>query len=319
MASFLYVDGVYSINIHGNMVIVDEDHPNYVEIANCLETATEDELEVMTNVKQAKEAYVVRSGDGRATVADGVVMFDGEPVHNVITNRIQDHMRANVPFDNLLRFLENVEDNPSSTSREELYDFLENTGLPITEDGCFLAWKGVDSEFMDKWSGEYDNSPGKSPEMPRRNVDDNRDRGCSHGLHVGAPKYAKDYAGTGRVILVKVNPKDAVSVPKDSSCQKLRCCTYEVLREVESDYSLDGVAVCNHDGTEILDKRADEVLNKEHLDCTEPIEVHTYVWTPPWENVKVEPKTYGVKPEGGVQAGRRYHNRRDTSGCFAKK
>jgi hypothetical protein len=33
--------------------------------------------------------------------------------------------------------------------------------------------------------------------------------------------------------LVRFNPADAVSVPQDSECQKLRVCKYEILEEVE--------------------------------------------------------------------------------------
>jgi hypothetical protein len=37
--------------------------------------------------------------------------------------------------------------------------------------------------------------------------------------------------------LVRFNPRDAVSVPQDAECQKLRVCKYEVLEEIECDNS----------------------------------------------------------------------------------
>ena len=82
--------------------------------------------------------------------------------------------------------------------------------------------------------------------MPRNLVDEDKNRHCSSGLHVGAMGYVKRYgsirrkpeAGEGnRVVIVKVNPKDAVSVPQDENCQKLRVSSYEVIAEL-SDYDM---------------------------------------------------------------------------------
>jgi len=83
--------------------------------------------------------------------------------------------------------------NPSMTSRNELFLFLEAANLPITEDGCFLAYKAVTSDFKDKHSRKFDNSPGVTLEMPRRDVDDNREQTCSYGFHAAAYEYAKGF------------------------------------------------------------------------------------------------------------------------------
>ena len=56
--------------------------------------------------------------------------------------------------------------------------------------------------------------------------------GCYAGLHVGALDYVASYGSPDaedNIIIVKVNPRDAVSVPTDSSHQKLRTCRYEVV------------------------------------------------------------------------------------------
>ena len=49
------------------------------------------------------------------------------------------------------------------------------------------------NSFKDKWSGSFDNSVGSTVEVDRTNVDNNRNNGCSHGLHVGSLNYVKDY------------------------------------------------------------------------------------------------------------------------------
>lgn len=70
--------------------------------------------------------------------------------------------------------------------------------------------------------------------MARNLVDPNAAVGCSRGFHVGSLNYAdKHYhSGSGRIIIVEVDPKDAVSVPHESE-HKLRTCKYKVI----SDYT----------------------------------------------------------------------------------
>ena len=72
--------------------------------------------------------------------------------------------------------------------------------------------------------------------MQRRKVNDDCGVGCSDGLHCGALEYVEsyraEYAGD-RVVIVKVNPKDVVSVPTDCECQKVRTCEYQVIADYE--------------------------------------------------------------------------------------
>jgi hypothetical protein len=69
-------------------------------------------------------------------------------------------------------------------------------------------------------------------ETERRQVDDNTHAECSYGLHVGSHQYASGFRGAnGRLLIVKVNPRDVVSVPSDGAAQKIRTCRYEVVAE----------------------------------------------------------------------------------------
>jgi hypothetical protein len=123
-------------------------------------------------------------------------------------------------------------------SQKELYDFLEHEHLPITEDGHFLAYKAVRSDFKDKYRGVFDNSVGKVCQMQRAKVDDDRSRGCSDGLHAGALNYVASYGNLDagdKIVIVKINPKDVVSVPSDCNHEKLRTCRYEVVGEYEGE------------------------------------------------------------------------------------
>ena len=174
--------------------------------------------------------------DGKAEVVDGEVWMDGEQVHSTVSDRILEFMDDGLPFDNLLRFLERVAKNPSYKAQQELFGFLSNKNLPITEDGCFIAYKALNQDYTDIFSRRIDNHPGNTVKMKRSTVDDDRSRGCSKGLHVGAMDYVRSYGGpNSKVVLVKIDPANVVSVPDCSSCQKCRVCEYEVLRDYEGE------------------------------------------------------------------------------------
>jgi hypothetical protein len=68
--------------------------------------------------------------------------------------------------------------------------------------------------------------------MERRKVCDDAGIGCSYGFHAGSLEYAQGFGGgEKKIVIVKINPADVVSVPTDCECQKLRTCQYEVVDE----------------------------------------------------------------------------------------
>ena len=146
--------------------------------------------------------------------------------------------REGFNIDPMLNFLDNMNDNPSDKAIVELFDFMQNKHLPITDDGHFLAYKAVSPDFKDIYTGNIDNSVGNEVSIERSKVDSNRDKHCSAGLHVGAIDYVKSYGGIdldedndggNQIVICKVNPADVVSVPSDAKFQKLRTCRYEVV------------------------------------------------------------------------------------------
>jgi hypothetical protein len=101
--------------------------------------------------------------------------------------------------------------------------------MPLTPDGNFLAYKGVRSDFTDWHSGQFTNKVGDVNEMPRRNVCDNANIGCSDGFHAGSLDYARQYGNGGHLMVVEIDPADVVSVPLDCDQQKLRTSKYKVV------------------------------------------------------------------------------------------
>lgn len=225
---FIFVDGNLTVIVKNKAHQVLPDHTNYKMIMDALPSATEDELLNLLDVDKAVELY----SNGDVKVEGNKVLYQGEEVHGSISKRILEFMKNGLPFEPLVKFLENVMQNPSMQSQRELYDFLQHENLPITEDGHFLAYKAVRSDFKDKYRGVFDNSVGNVCEMQRAKVDDDRARGCSDGLHAGALSYVASYGSVeagDNIVIVKINPADVVSVPTDCNCQKLRTCRYEVV------------------------------------------------------------------------------------------
>ena len=225
---FMWVDGNLTVILKNKAHQVIPDHTNYKLILEALPTATEDELLELVDIEKAIATF----SQGQVSIVNGKVMFEGEEVHGSISKRIIEFMSKGLPFQPLVNFLENLMQNPSMQSQQELYDFLEHENLPVTEDGCFLAYKAVSKDFKDKWRGTFDNNVGQVCEMRRAKVDDNRGRGCSAGLHAGALNYVAEYGSVDagdNIVIVKINPEDVVSVPSDCNCEKLRTCKYEVV------------------------------------------------------------------------------------------
>jgi hypothetical protein len=231
---FMFVDGNLTVVLNNKSYQVLPDHINYKMILEALPTATSDELLEIVDVEKAVAAF----SDGLVEIKNGQVTYEGEVVHGSISKRILEFMSKGLPFQPLVIFLNNLMENPSMQSQKELYDFLEHEHLPITEDGHFLAYKAVRNDFMDKYRGVFDNHVGNVCEMTRSKVDDDRGRGCSNGLHAGALNYVAGYGSLesgDKIVIVKINPRDVVSVPSDCNFEKLRTCRYEVVGEYQGE------------------------------------------------------------------------------------
>lgn len=176
------------------------------------------------------EEYILGSG---LTLVNGRLRDQsGEELPEVLSERMMALKEEGFSVDRLVKFWENLKQNPSMRSREQLYSFLMQNGHPLTDDGCFIAYRGIKANFTDMHTGKMDNSPGKVVTMPREQVDDDPTRTCSRGLHVAAFEYAKNFGNI--TVEVKVNPRDVVAVPTDYNGQKMRTCQFEVIQVCEA-------------------------------------------------------------------------------------
>lgn len=187
---------------------------------------------------------------GTVSVTRNAVLFNGRPIDGVLVDRILWLLSEGFDIMPMVRFLENLYQNPADFARDELYLWLENSDLPITEDGCFLAYKNVNGDYTSIHDGRTKNNPGTVVQMPRQQVDPVRDRTCSRGLHFCSKSYLPHFSrgSNGRTVLLKINPADVVSIPSDYNNAKGRAWKYEVLHDVADPQATSWKAVVSVNG-----------------------------------------------------------------------
>jgi hypothetical protein len=226
----------YPFIIQGNNITVvignkphtiAKSHITYQKVVDAIKAGDWERVKDIIEPKQV----VLNYGKGNVSVQGETLYWRSKPMHNALATRMIAMLQDEFPIEPLVNFMENLMSNPSRQAVTELYGFLEKNNLPITPDGHFLAYKRVRANYMDCHTGTMDNSVGNIVEMERNEVDDNRNNTCSAGLHFCSESYLKSFGGD-RTVIVKINPRDVVSIPSDYNDAKGRACRYEVIGEV---------------------------------------------------------------------------------------
>ena len=231
MFPYQTTDKGVTVFIDGAPRMFAKSHSQFEAIVEAIHTGNMDLVRELTDIKQ----NVANRTLGRVQILDNTILVGDREVTGRLVDRIL-HMIAmsSQAVDGYIKFLDKMYDNLSKQTIDELYGFIESCDLPITEDGCFLAYKIVREDYTDCRTGTFDNSIGATPTMPRNEVDDRRDVLCSTGLHVCSYGYLGHYGSStnSRVMVVKVNPAHVVSVPTDYHNAKMRTEGYEVVSEI---------------------------------------------------------------------------------------
>ena len=263
----------------GSPVKVEKTSPEYHRLIKAFDLPAEKQDKAIVEILSEKKGKFKKDG---FSISPSKVKYKGQLLPEPLADKVRKIASEGLPVKLFAKFWENLTKNPSANSVRQLYDFLAYKELPITEDGYFLAYKGVN---QNGWSisgntkttvlqgdtdssGRIQNNVGDVIEVERWDVDDNRENQCSFGLHVGSLNYAKSFGY--KTLVVKINPKDVVSVPEDCSCQKCRVSLYEVIDSYESEITASvtdesGVAIqseSSQESTEVLD-RIQNYLNKK--------------------------------------------------------
>lgn len=232
MNSFIILQDGISLSLGMSPHTIDRSHPNYDRIVDALREDDWNTVEELINI--AKSLIAFGNGKIGIDVDNGVVLYAGEEIHGSLQVRILQMMEEGFSVEPLVNFLDNLMSNPSKRAVDELYGFLEHGKMPITEDGHFLAYKRVREDYTSVHDGKTSNAIGEVVKMDRNKVDDDKDRTCSHGLHFCSHEYLKSFSGA-KVVVLKINPRDVVSIPTDYNNTKGRACQYEVVGELSED------------------------------------------------------------------------------------
>lgn len=240
----------------------EQDRPeNYTKIITLLESpnlniveAGETLYDLMSPVakvrKHIESSYYLSDN---MSIEDGVIKFGEHELESALSSHMLSLLdEDNTPKDETLwksyvKFLDNLHQNVNEDIRSQLFKWIEyenaaGNGFGITEDGCIVGYKGCQGTVLlpesvhsgraivdgVEMQGRIPNKIGSVVTMPRSSVQYDPEVGCSTGLHVGTRDYAISWAPV--LLLVKVNPRDVVSVPYECSSQKMRVCEYTVLK-----------------------------------------------------------------------------------------
>ena len=237
----------------GETVIVAAADPAFPKVRDYLTTPHQDTdfatVRSMVNdlriPAKAALAQAIQAVDGDGNT-NPYRIIHGDPVDEVVLETAVRLTRDGDPADFTAfgAFLKRLERNPSAASRSQLFGWLKAGGFTITTEGLIVGYKSVLTNGLsahggrepvtvvhqdgnvDQVTGQVPYPVGSVVFMPRHYVDDDRQSGCSVGLHVGTFAYAETFSQQTLVVLV--DPADVVSVPADHGCAKMRVCRLRV-------------------------------------------------------------------------------------------
>ena len=169
----------------------DHTHPSYIGLVECVHSGDADEFISLLNTG----SHIENWSEGEFEFKDGFLYFEGEQVALQPTNRIVECLKQGFDAKPVLNFLTNLYDNVSERAVQESYNWSSHKGLPITEDGMMVGYKGVmasrqedtiegkngeikEGDLVDIYTGKtFRNNVGDKPSMKRRQVCDDHAQG----------------------------------------------------------------------------------------------------------------------------------------------
>lgn len=233
------MSGVKWIEAEGFLVVIlPKKAPKTIKVSSPIykdvkKSVKAEDVDKLLELLFPEEAVETKSSGSVKMDSKGSLTIEGKKVDSALARMVKDFTSEGIDFRPLINLQKNIEKNENEWIREQLFRFLERNRVSLTDDGCFICYKGVtrkdNGDLVDCHSGRFLNNVGCCPEMPRNQVDLDPHRTCSAGLHVAAYDYVHGIYSGKVYIVVKIHPKDVCSVPYDYSDQKMRVCRYEVI------------------------------------------------------------------------------------------
>lgn len=207
---------------------------------------------------------------------------------------------------NIKPLIKRIVANPYINAAEELFDFFLTNDFEITEDGCILAYKGVDNDYTSR--NNFLNPINQWVYEP--NFDTNRNNTCSTGLHFCGKEYLIKHFSKPKYLLIKVQPEDVVSIPTDCGHAKGRAVKYFIVAEMPKETFIKNI------DTEALAKANNvsepvKTIPKNTERTTETFadrNAETYHWYTLHKDIDTVAKIMEISPETVKRNLRRYKN-----------
>lgn len=212
-----------TIIIDGKTHTTQKGTPNFLALRKAILEEDWDALDAHLTVSSSLEKWA----KGKFSIDGDRLAYQGEALPDELHQRIVEMATSGEDPTAVLKFWERLQKNPSFRSVKQLWGFLEHKGIPLTPDGCFLAYKGVKEDYTDRHSGAFINKPGAEHKMARNQISDDPAVACHQGFHVGSLEYAGGFGA--RTVVCQIDPEHVVCVPNDSGMGKMRVCQYLVI------------------------------------------------------------------------------------------
>lgn len=231
------------IQIDGAPVTLYKDEPQFSDVRTAIKEKRWGDIRNLIKPPVIRELQSSIK-DSLVKIVDGEVVFEGHVINTASARKILSLTDEGFDATPMVNFLKREQQNPSFTARQELYEFLVANGFMIDEEGYIIAYKVVRNDYLDKHSRSMDNSVGETivEKGGREAVDPNRHNVCSRGLHFGGFDYVVQNFGSNvgqvggdRLMVLRVDPADVVTIPPDYNQQKGRAWRYTVIDEIQGD------------------------------------------------------------------------------------
>jgi len=233
-----------TVFVSGQVIKLPNTHSGFAALAEHLQKPAHDAALIQQLAD--KRVALSRLLAGKVTLIGNTVYYDGAPVRSALSDRLITLTDAGHDASPWAFFMDKIGQNPSDNSRERLFEFIDRWETPLTPDGDFIAFKGVNNDYSSSRTGtdglKVYNRPGDIVTLDRDKCVEDPDITCAAGLHACASHYLDSFWGTQyRVIALKINPTDVVSIPTDYNLSKMRVCRYEVLGDIDDERHRDRV------------------------------------------------------------------------------
>lgn len=228
-----------SVTLNKKPYNFDRTHANAEEIIAILKSPVPDlvKLEHLLDHK----VYIAALTAGQVDIGEAGLRVSGVELNNYVSQRIMEHFKTGVDVSPMLAFVDRVVTHPLPDIAEDIYKWCEVGDMPFTAEGKVIAFKKVRMDYC-----SYHASPdgshllhpiGGRVDMPKEQVNKNRNTTCSTGLHFCSFSYLNKYQGanTGRILIVAIDPHDIMAIPTDYNQTKGRASGYEIIGELPLD------------------------------------------------------------------------------------